>query len=92
MSGYGSIYDKLYFSGGSRGGAQGDQLSLSQGFEDRPPLPSPPPHLIWTSGSAAVFGQKPGNSRLWKEESRLNSTLFRVTKQNPHQTAERLDQ
>ena len=90
MSGYGSIYDKLYFSGGSRGEAQGDQLSLSQGFEDRPPLP--PPHLIWTSGSAAVFGQKPGNSRLWKEESRLNSTLFRVTKQNPHQTAERLDQ
>ena len=51
-----------------------------------------PPHVIWTSGSAAVFGQKPGNSRLWKEESRLNSTLFRVTKQNPHQTAERLDQ
>ena len=92
MSGYGSIYDKLYFSGGSRGEAQGDQLSLSQGFEDRPPLPPPPPHLIWTSGSAAVFGQKPGNSRLWKEESRLNSTLFRVTKQNPHQTAERLDQ
>ena len=91
MSGYGSIYDMLYFSGGSRGGAQGDQLSLSQDFEDRPPLP-PPPHLIWTSGSAAVFGQKPGNSRLWKEESRLNSTLFRVTKQNPHQTAERLDQ
>ena len=44
MSGYGSIYDKLYFSGGSRGGAQGDQLSLSQGFEDRPPLP--PPYLI----------------------------------------------
>ena len=41
MSGYGSIYDKLYFSGGSRGGAQGDQLSLSQGFEDRPPLPPP---------------------------------------------------
>ena len=45
MSGYGSIYDKLYFSGGSRGGAQGDQLSLSQGFEDRPPLPPPPPTL-----------------------------------------------
>ena len=56
------------------------------------PCSSPPPHLIWTSGSATVFGQKPGNSRLWKEESRLNSTLFRVTKQNPHQTAERLDQ
>ena len=46
MSGYGSIYDKLYFSGGSRGGAQGDQLSLSQGFEDRPPLPSPPPPTL----------------------------------------------
>ena len=48
MSGYGSIYDKLYFSGGSRGGAQGDQLSLSQGFEDRPPPPPPLPYLnVW---------------------------------------------
>ena len=54
--------------------------------------PPPPPNLIWRSGSATVFGQKPGNSRLWKEESRLNSTLFRVTEQNPHQTTERLDQ
>ena len=43
MSGCGSIYDKLYFSGGSRGGAQEGQLSLSQGLENRPPLPPPPP-------------------------------------------------
>ena len=65
-------------------GPRGGQLPLSR--------PAPAPHLIWRSGSATVFGQKPGNSRLWKEESRLNSTLFRVTKQNPHQTTERLDQ